>query len=262
MLEHSCSIPSMKEDTMKHEEFIKQVRDIVAAHVSDASVRNRLFAAKLVYGIGDGSYRGICYFGAWNGSHGNHGTDQTACELVEVAASGEESPVQLAGTTIHELGHVLAGHAAGHRKEWVKACAFLGLRAVKAAGTRYTMAHFSPAIRAEIAKLAKLSDGSPVFGAASNNYIGLPPMKLKPCPLGIGTMGGKSRGKGSGSRLRKFICGCEKPVIARVAAEGFNATCNVCNQAFKRAPEKTPPQDGVSRGVVVVIAPGTQGVAA
>ncbi|HLW51339.1 MAG TPA: hypothetical protein VKW06_00725 [Candidatus Angelobacter sp.] len=240
---------------MKHEEFIKQVRDIVAAHVSDPSVRDRLLACKLVYGIGDGTYRGICYFGAWQNGH------PTATELVEVAASGEESPVQLAGTTIHELGHVLAGHKAGHRKEWVKACAYLGLRAVKAAGTRYTLSHFSTSIRHEIAKLAKLSDGSPIFGAASNNYVGLPPMNLKPCPLGIGTRGGKSRGKGSGSRLRKFICGCEKPVIARVAAEEFKATCDVCQRQFHRAPDKTPSSEGVSVSVIHLVAAAAAGSA-
>lgn len=213
---------------MKHEDFIKQVRDIVAAHVSDAAVRNRLMGAKLVYGIGDGSYRGICYYGAW------HNGNPTASELVEVAATGEESPVQLAGTTIHELAHVIAGPGAGHGREWQKACDFLGLRKAKAAGTRYSFAHFAPRIRAEIAKLSTLTDGKPVFGG-EHRFLGLPPMNLRPCPLGVGTRGGKSRGKGSGSRLRKFVCGCEKPVIARVAAEEFNATCNHCGEQFHRA---------------------------
>src|SRR5436305_878844 len=120
---------------MKHEDFIRKVRDIVAAHMGDAAVRDRLLAAKLVYGIGNGSYRGICYYQAWKNGH------PAAAELVEIAASGEESPVQLAGTTIHELAHVLAGSKAGHGREWLKACEFLGLRKAKAAGTRYTMAH-------------------------------------------------------------------------------------------------------------------------
>lgn len=219
---------------MKHEEYIKQVRDIVANHVGDLAVRERLMAAKLVYGIGDGSYRGICYYGAWK-----HEQD---VDLVEVAASGEESPVQLAGTTIHELAHVLAGSGAGHGRQWVKACEFLGLRKAKAAGTLYSFAHFAPAIRTEIAKLSTLTDGKPVFGGA-HRFMGLPKMKLKPCPLGIGVRGGKSRGAGSGSRLRKFVCGCEKPVIARVAADVFNATCDVCKQGFTKTeptPEGTP----------------------
>lgn len=232
---------------MKHEDFIKQVRDVVAKNVSDSSIRERLLAAKLVYGIGDGSYRGICYFGAWKNGH-------PSVELVEVAASGEESPVQLAGTTIHELAHVLAGSKAGHGREWVKACEFLGLRKVKAAGTRYTLAHFSPAIRELIEKMSTLTDGTPIFGANARGFVGLPPMKLRPCPLGIGVRGGKSRGAGSGSRLRKFVCGCEKPVIARVAAEEFNATCDVCNQKFQRAPEKKATSVEVAASGLYVVA--------
>lgn len=230
---------------MKHEDFIKQVRNIVAEHVSDPAVRERLMAAKLVYGIGDGSYRGICYYGAWKNG------EPVATDLIEVAASGEESPVQLAGTTIHELAHVLAGSKAGHGRDWFKACEFLGLRKVKAAGTRYSFAHFAPEIRAQIAKLSTFTDGKPVFGG-EQRFLGLPTMKLRPCPLGIGVRGGKSRGTGSGSRLRKFVCGCEKPVIARVAAETFNATCDVCKESFKRAdqPENIPV---VSSGILAAM---------
>jgi hypothetical protein len=35
-------------------------------------------------------------------------------EFVEVAATGRESLVQLAGTTIHVTAHVLAGRGTGH----------------------------------------------------------------------------------------------------------------------------------------------------
>lgn len=216
---------------MKHEQFIKEVRDIVAGYVADPAVRDRLMAAKLVYGIGDGTYRGICYHGAWKNG------EPKPTDMVEVAASGEESPVQLAGTTIHELGHVVAGTGAGHSKVWLRACEMLGLRKIQAAGTIYKLANFAPEIRAKIAAISQLTDGTPVFGA-SRGFIGLPPMRLRPCPLGVGTRGGKSHGVGSGSRLRKFICECEKPVIARVAAEEFKATCDLCGKSFKRAPEK------------------------
>ncbi|HEV7672991.1 MAG TPA: hypothetical protein VGQ12_00530 [Candidatus Angelobacter sp.] len=244
---------------MKHEEFIKQVRDIVAANVGDMAIRERLLAAKLVYGIGDGSYRGICYFGAWQNGH------PTATELVEIAATGEESPVQLAGTTIHELAHVLAGSKAGHGREWLKACEFLGLRKAKAAGTRYSFAHFSPAIRAEVVKLATISDGKPVFGG-EHRFTGLPKMKLRPCPLGIGVRGGKSRGTGSGSRLRKFICGCEKPVIVRAAADELKATCDVCKTAFQRADKGGPGTEpdllfGTRVGNVLIVHPVEVGAA-
>lgn len=44
-----------------------------------------------------------------------------------------------------------------------------------------------------------------------------------------------SMGKGEkkpGSRLRKWVCGCD--VIARVASDDFDATCNLCDEAFKQ----------------------------
>src|SRR5205823_1690690 len=65
----------------------------------------RILAAKLVYGAGDGRYRGVCHYRAW----ANRGCP---AEVVEIAAAGEESLVQVAGTTLHELGH---GVAAGER---------------------------------------------------------------------------------------------------------------------------------------------------
>jgi hypothetical protein len=39
-------------------------------------------------------------------------------DVIEIAATAQESWVQLAGTVVHELGHVLAGWNAGHGKDW------------------------------------------------------------------------------------------------------------------------------------------------
>ncbi len=218
---------------MKHEDYIREVREIVCRAVSDAAIRERLLACKLVYGIGDGTYRGVCYYGAWKNGHPH------AAELVEIAATGEESPVQLAGTTLHELGHVLAGRGQGHGRTWAQSCQQIGLRCVKAAGTRYSFANFAPSIRTSIYKLSTLSDGSPIFGQSARGFVGLPPMRVRPCPLGQGTRGGTSRGKGSGSRMRKFTCGCVNPatgkaIPVRRASDTFNATCHDCGQVFTR----------------------------
>lgn len=211
-----------------HEEFVNRVRDIVASYVSDAGTQDKLTAAKLVYGIGDGSYRGICYYDAWQNGH------LAKSALVEIAATGEESPLQLAGTTIHELAHVLA-QGDGHGSMWKQTAHTLGLRLAKAAGTRYLLASFAPAIRHEIARLVKLADGSPAFRGASNTgkgFFGLPLFTPRPCPLGNGARGGKSRGTGSGSRLRKYECECG--VKVRVASNEFKAHCDRCQSAFKR----------------------------
>jgi len=69
------------------------------------------------------------------------------------------------------------------------------------------------------------------FGGIAPNGTPLQ-LKLRPCGAGVGAKGGKSRGAGSGSRLRKFVCDCG--VIARVARDEFHATCSDCSTAFKR----------------------------
>lgn len=210
-----------------HEAFIHAVAAVAMAKLTDAD-KAKLDGIKLVYGSGPSGTRGVTFFNRWAG----HGSD-TARPFVEVSAFGQESPCQLAGTTIHELAHVLAGFDAGHGPGWRKACAMLGLRHCKAAGTSYKLASFDPDVRHAIAALPVPTEGQPVtgldiFGAGSG-------FKFKPCGAGIGTRGGKSRGTGSGSRLRLWACdGCEPPVKARVASDTFRAHCDCCEQAFTK----------------------------
>lgn len=210
---------------LTHEQF---VHEVAALGVSLLSQDDKAKAAntKLTYGAGQAGTRGITYFNRWL----NDKNEQA--HFVEICANGESSPVQLAGTTLHELGHVVAGWEAGHKKEWHCACEKLGLRAIKAAGTSYNMAMIDPRIRASVAALiARLNDGRP-----NGSMHGQPVAKPKPCSAGIGTNGGKSRGVGSGSRLRKWVCQCQpKPVIARVSSDEFDATCGKCNAAFVMA---------------------------
>jgi hypothetical protein len=99
---------------------------------------------------------------------------------------------------------------------------------VHAAGTAYKLANFECDLRFYLAALPKPDEGEPVCNLYGS---GVGP-KLKPCTAGIGTRGGKSRGAGSGSRLRLFECECVPPVKARVARDEFAATCNCCNGAF------------------------------
>src|SRR6266550_3644066 len=79
---------------VNHEQFVNKIRSLIADR-QPADIAERLRSVKLVYGCGDGSYRGICYYSAWK----NGKPDRV--DVVEIAASGEEHPVQLAGTTIH-----------------------------------------------------------------------------------------------------------------------------------------------------------------
>ena len=235
-----------------HELYLQSVRDLVvsrATHLASISTEqaDRLAHTKLLYGVGDGTYRGVTVFNAWHHSTDPTGPDNASntqtdgagrADIVEVAATGQESWVQLAGTVIHELGHVLAGHAAGHGTVWKDAAVALGFtKRPAAAGQVYHLSMIQPGVRHAVYELAqRIGDGRPEFRAMlmpSAPTTGLVP---RPCSAGVGTRGGVSRGKGSGSRLRLWECGCApKPVKVRVASDDFRATCDRCGTAFTRA---------------------------
>lgn len=217
---------------LTHESFVHAVRALAlefAAHASDHGVEpltqagfERAAGAKLVYGRGMTGLRGITQFQAWKHEHPDHH------ELIEICALGEESWVQLAGSTIHELAHAAAGPGAGHGKLWRQACASLGLRRIKAAGTVYNLANFAPWVRERLWLLPKPADGNPnntlQFGTQLLTF------KQRPCSHGVGSRGGKSRGIGSGSRLRKYIC--DHGQIIRASTDSLDCTCNVCSSKF------------------------------
>lgn len=220
--------PSAPQRTLTHEEYCLAVRDIAVRRAVERDLitmdeARTLMAAKMVYGIGTGAYRGVCHYGAWDNEHA----------MIEIAATGEENPVQLAGTTVHETGHVLAGLGAGHGKAWKEACYRLGLLDAMAVGHVYTEDGFEPTMWASIAALGTPNDGKPSFGAGYTAPVAVRVGgKVGACPMGKGTRGGKY-GKGSGSRLRLWECtGCPAPVKVRVASDDFQATCDRCGTHF------------------------------
>ena len=213
-------------EMLTHEQFIKAVAVLGIGRL-EAEQQATLNRAKLTYGAGRPGSRGVTYFDKWLHSD----KDQSA--FIEICAMGEQNPVQLAGTTLHELGHVLAGLSAGHSKVWKCACEGLGLRRIEAAGTKYQLAMFAPDIRNAVARLIDQLEGAKpingVYGGLSGGF------KPRPCSMGIGTRGGVSRGAGSGSRLRKYVCDCDPPVIIRAARDNLDCTCNGCKGLFKLA---------------------------
>ena len=222
------------------ETYIQAVRAAIVGAAPDLTdlERTMLLGLKVVYGSGYGTgARGVTYYGVWNRLNGaekhihgpgcSHGSEGA---LIELCAFAEESVTQLCGTTAHELAHALAGHGAAHGKLWRAACVRLGLRTAKAAGTTYRPAMFSPKLRDALLAIPLPTDGKAIakWGAPSPAVTGT----RGSCSHGRGSRGGKSRGKGSGSRLRKWVCSCG--VIARVASDEFQATCNRCGGEFKQ----------------------------
>lgn len=213
--------------TFTHEQFVHAVADIACSRLSSTE-RDICRNVKLAYGAGPSGVRGVTYYNKW-------GKADAKAPFVEISAFNQSSLIQLAGTTIHELGHVLAGWEAGHGKDWKAACEKLGLRSIKAAGTDYRFAMFTKDIRTAIAALPKPDDGEPANLFGDMFKIGTRKTGPKPCTAAIGTRGGKSRGVGSGSRLRLFQCECTPaPIKVRVARDEFDCTCNTCNHNFVR----------------------------
>ncbi len=220
--------------TVTHEEFVQAVRDLVLTRSFLATEsRNTILNTKLTYGAGPDGVRGITYYGAWQNGH------PRPYAFVAICATGEESVTQIVGTTVHELGHVLAGHGAGHGPAWKQACGLLGLVKAEAAGQVYTPEAFDPGFWAHVLGLERPTDGRPDFagrgGGGPIPWVGLPTFRPRPCPLGIGTRGGTSRGPGSGSRLRLYHCSCVPPVKVRAGTDNLLATCGRCQHPFVKA---------------------------
>lgn len=180
---------------MKHEDFVAEVARAAISRLPEREAKDLSKRFRLAYGVGPSGTRGVTYYNAWvNGL-------KVPVAFVELCAGCESSAVQLAGTTVHELAHVLAGHGAGHGKGWKDACARLGLVDVLAAGTDYSEDNFEPDLWTAIAALGEPTDGAPLFLGAD----GAAP-RPRPCKGGHGARGGKSRGKGSGSRSLRHEC--------------------------------------------------------
>lgn len=226
-----------------HEDYIKDIAIFAVEHADlNPTERDQLAAIKLVYGSGPSGTRGVTFYSRWKAG------EAPAVPFVEVSAFGQESPIQIAGTTLHELAHVLAGWGAGHGKGWHDACERLGLLKMQAGGTEYSEANFAPWIWRYIASIEPPSEGQPVASlmGSPGSPLAVPygfrvPKAIKGCQAGIGTRGGKSRGVGSGSRLRLFECACcgkkgqlPAPVKVRIAADVFDAVHKPCKSPFKR----------------------------
>jgi len=221
----------MKAQFVTHEQFIDAVRNAAIKYAAvqyknpkgrlllDVPAFERIARARLCYGRGVRGTRGLTEYGGWNAR------DENKAELVEICAASEENWVQLAITTIHELAHCATGKGHGHNKAWKDACEALGLRRHPAQYVNgdARLATIAPELRFALALMPHPTDGTPSCGA---DYT----FKTRPCGAGIGVRGGKSRGPGSGSRLRKYVCSHGQ--IVRASTDTLAATCTCCNTPF------------------------------
>lgn len=211
-----------KKRKLTHEEFIRAVADLAISRLN-AEEAKAARSVKLVYGAGSPSLRGVTYYDRWHEGNGPRA-------FVEICAFGESSATQVAGTTIHELGHVLS--RSGHDRTWRAACARLGLTVRSAGGQDYAPEDFDPELWKAIAALGEPADGKP-SSAALGPYgvpLGRVPKGPRPCAAGRGARGGTSRGAGSGSRLLKYTCGCT--IVRASKGADLRATCAKCGNEF------------------------------
>lgn len=222
--------------TVTHEQYVQAIYQAVLARARP-DVRPKLEAIKLTYGAGPDGVRGVTYFSRWRNGHDD------AYPFVAICATSQEGWLQVCGTVVHELAHVLAGCNAGHGPDWKNAGYALGLRNFQAAGTEYLPETFEPDLLAALEALPRPTDGAPV-----NTLTGAygQQITLKPCGAGYGTRGGKSRGVGSGTRNLKVTCAA-CGYTARVARRWLDVGAPHCGAGHgpMREPDEAGPRGGL-----------------
>lgn len=240
-----------KSKVVTHEDYVAAIVKLALKQPGLSPADRRVIeASKITYGADASSgLRGRTYHEHWH----RHGSKSPSC-IVEVCATGQESPLQLCGTTLHEIGHVIAGVGHGHDATWKEACARVGLgqpdAPISAAGTEYSWVMFEPKLRAKLQALAEPNEGKPVVPKGET-------VSVRVCLAGQGAKGGKSHGAGSGSRLLLWECQCgpdtrwkppatgkdmaPKPVKLRHAGRDLEVTCKRCGYDFELIESSLPP---------------------
>jgi hypothetical protein len=110
--------------------------------------------------------------------------------------------IEVLGTLLHELVHASVGCQFGHRKEFSQAARQVGLAGPPTATT---------------------------VGETLRSLLVSYVERVGPYPHAAILLKSKEK---VGSRLRLYQCECEPPVKVRVASDGFQAVCLVCERAF------------------------------
>lgn len=219
-----------------------------------------LSSIKIAYGNSPSGVLGQCHLAKWSGPKG------ATFPLVTVSAIYQESPVQLAITILHELGHVLAEQRAytravedakgtdtkpnaahvrcGHDSKWEQGAKDIGLSVPKATYTTGDAAwtQIAPGLSESIQSIAPPTEGSPILGTEgwAKDAEGRPIPPTRRCTGGDGSRGGRSRGAGSKSRFWKYQCGCPKIIRYAGSRVPLRAACLDCGEPFVLDPTSVP----------------------
>jgi len=216
-----------------------------------AADRKAIASARVTYGWGERGTRGIAVKGYWQGAKGDRG------HLVGINCGWQRSVLELVETLAHELGHVIDNLENGHGAGWRRCCERLGFPGARAVDTQgdgaLSWEWFTPAMAKRLKAVPLPNDGSPLDPSKRplDPATGKPtpvwstdgpsaiPDKPRPCGAGWGRSGGKSRGKGAGSRYLKWTCG--GGCIVRHAGTELDATCNKHGGPFTLSDASLPP---------------------
>lgn len=175
-----------------HEDYLVAVtREVCEQYPTTAVVLSQV---QLVFGTGPRRRALDPLHRAWGG-----GEADEALPLVEIAAIGGLAPAETCHVVLHELAHVLTP-GNGHGAAWRYAARQVGLlkpRAWPAAGELASWGAIEPALRNRLQAIAAPTEPAPV------EYYD---WMRRPCGVGYGTRGGRSRGEGAGSRYLKVVC--------------------------------------------------------
>ena len=202
--------------------YLRVVLQVIACGGSlNEAEREKLLATELLFGAYDPGVYGACFFERW--------VRDGIQDVIQISAFWATSQEEMWVTMVHECAHVLAGKSAGHGPVWKATAIRLGLIHPKASGEP-SIEDLHPDLVTVLKAIPLPTDGMPVCdGQGRRRSKG-----RSGCKVGIGSREGKSRGPGTGSRLRLWLCQCEPPYRVRVASNDFKALCLRCRAEFVR----------------------------
>ena len=185
--------------TVTHEAYLAAIVEAIAAHAPQYADRIRHARVMFGTGVGRPGVLGTTFYGTWKNGQPD------ALPVIEICAFAQDTPSQIAVTTVHEIAHAVLDPGAGHGSLWKATARELGMATPSATSSGCEgWDAFDPDIRAVLEDIPTPNDGKP-FPPSPRTLQGRP-IGPRPCSAGNGARGGTSRGRGAGSRMFKCTC--------------------------------------------------------